>query len=93
MISTLLTSVFAFCAFLPLVTSVTVPTNYGDVEGIVTSFPSASGPFKSVSKFLGVPFAAPPVGELRLKAPEQLQEWKPKLRQAKKHGNVSYEMG
>ena len=74
MISTLLTSVFAFCAFLPLVTSVTVPTNYGDVEGIVTSFPSASGPFKSVSKFFGVPFAAPPVGELRLKAPEPLQE-------------------
>ena len=75
MISTLLTSVFALCAFLPLVTSVTVPTNYGDVEGIVTSFPSASGPFKFFcSKFLGVPFATPPVGELRLKAPEPLQE-------------------
>ena len=91
MISTLRTRVFAFCAFLSLVTSVIVSTNYGDVEGLVVPYPSASGPFKSVSKFLGVPFAAPPIGELRLKAPEPPQEWKPNVRLAKKHGYVCWQ--
>ena len=88
---TLRTRVFAFCAFLPLVTSVIVSTNYGDVEGLVVPYPSVSGPFKSVSKFLGVPFAAPPIGELRLKAPEPPQEWKPNVRLAKKHGYVCWQ--
>ena len=63
-------SVFSvICAFLSLVTSEIVSTKYGDIEGLVTSYPNASGPFKSVSKFPGVPYAAPPVGELRLKTP------------------------
>ena len=91
MISALLVRVFAFCAFLPLVTSVTVSTNYGEVEGFVVPYPNAPGPFKSVSKFLGVPFAVPPVGELRLKAPKPPQEWKPNVRPAKKHGNVCWQ--
>ena len=91
MSSTLLISVFTFCAFLTLVTSVTVSTNYGDVEGLLVPYPSASGPFKSVSMFLGVPFAAPPIGKLRLKAPEPPQEWKPKVRPANKHGNVCWQ--
>ena len=79
------------CAFLPLVTSEIVSTKYGDIEGLVTAYPNASGPFKSVSKFLGVPFAAPPVGELRLKAPEPPKEWKPNVLQAKKHGDVCWQ--
>ena len=83
--------IFSFCAFLPLVTSVTVSTVHGEVEGLVTSYPNAAGPFKSVSKFLGVPFAAPPVGELRLKAPEPPQGWKPNVRPAKEHGNVCWQ--
>ena len=91
MISTLLIRVFSFCAFLPLVTSVRVSTVYGEVEGLTASYPNASGPFKSVSKFLGVPFAAPPIGRLRLKAPEPPQEWKPKVRPAKQHGNVCWQ--
>ena len=78
-------------AFLPLVTSEIVSTKYGDIEGLLTSYPSAAGPFKSVSKFLGVPFAAPPIGELRLKAPEPPKEWKPKVLQTKKHGNVCWQ--
>jgi len=68
-----------------------VSTKYGEFEGLVVPYPSASGPFKSVSKFLGVPFAAPPVGELRLKAPEPPQEWKTNVRPAKKHGNVCWQ--
>ena len=76
------------CAFLPLVTSEIVSTKYGAIDGLVTSYPNASGPFKSVSKFLGVPFASPPIGELRLKAPEPPKGWKPNVLQAKKHGDV-----
>ena len=63
-------------------------TKYGDIEGLVTSYPNASGPFKSVSKFLGVPFAAPPTGELRFKAPKPPKEWKPDVYSAKTHGSV-----
>ena len=79
------------CAFLPLVTSEIVSTEYGDIEGLVTSYPNASGPFKSISKFLGIPFAAPPIGELRLKAPEPPKKWKPNVLQTKKHGNVCWQ--
>ncbi|XP_078376108.1 neuroligin-4, X-linked-like [Oculina patagonica] len=91
MFSTLLASLFVFCVYLPLVKSVTVSTKYGDIEGLVASYPNASGPFKSVSKFLGVPFAAPPIGELRLRPPKPPQEWKPKIRQTKKHGDSCFQ--
>ncbi len=39
-----------------------------------------------VKKFLGVPFAQPPVGELRWKAPRPVQPWEG-VRQAKEFGN------
>ena len=63
-------------------------TRYGDIEGFVTIYPNASGRFKSVSKFLGVPFSAPPTGELRFKASQPPKEWKPKVYSAKTHGSV-----
>ena len=85
------TTLFVFCAFLPLVPSVIVSTKYGNIEGLMTAYPNASGPFNSVSKFLGVPFAAPPIGELRLKAPQPPNEWKPKVLHAKKHGNICWQ--
>ena len=78
------------CAFLPLVTSEIVSTKYGDIDGLVVPYPNASGPFKSVSKFLGVPFAAPPVGEFRLKAPVPPKVWADIL-QTKKHGHVCWQ--
>ena len=81
-------TLFIFCAFLPLVRSVIVTTKNGKIEGLITSYPNASGPFKSLSKFLGVPFAAPPIGELRFKAPQPPETWKPNVRQAEKHGNL-----
>ena len=63
-------------------------TKYGDIEGFLTPYPTASGPFKSVSKFLGVPFAAPPTKELRFKAPKPPKAWKPKVYSAKSHGAI-----
>ncbi|KAJ7384147.1 hypothetical protein OS493_023475 [Desmophyllum pertusum] len=91
MISTLLIRFSIFCVFVPLVTSVTVSTKYGDIEGLVASYPNVPTSFKSISKFLGVPFAAPPIGELRLKPPKPPKEWKPKVRPAKKHGNICFQ--
>lgn len=45
-----------------------VPTEYGFVKGKT----DASG---EVSVFMGVPFAAPPVGPLRWKAPQPAEKW------------------
>ena len=44
-------------------------TKYGEVEGVPTST-------KGISVFRGIPFAAPPVGELRWKAPQPPEPWK-----------------
>ena len=54
-----------------------VKTQAGVVEGF-----DADG----VKKFLGVPFATPPVGELRWQAPQPLQAWEG-VREAKDFGN------
>ena len=91
MFSTVLTKIAILCAFLPLVKSIIASTKYGDIEGVVTSYPNATGPFKFVNKFLGVPFAAPPTGDLKFKPPEPPQQWKPNVRQAKKHGNICWQ--
>ena len=91
MVSTLLKRLSVFFALLPLVKSVRVSTKYGDIEGLVTPYPNALGSFKSVSKFLGIPFAAPPTGKLRLKPPKPPQDWKPDVLQAKKNGNVCWQ--
>ena len=88
MLAARLTKLFISCALLHLVGSVIVSTKYGKFEGLSVSYPNASGSFKSVSKFLGVPFAAPPIGELRFKAPQPLKEWKPNVRPAKRHGGI-----
>ena len=90
MFSTLLASFTIIGALLPFVKSSTVSTIYGDIEGFVASYSAYSNtsfPFKSVTKFLGVPFAAPPIGELRFKSPEPPKAWKPKVLPAKTHGN------
>lgn len=71
------------CAIFPTVQLMTVSTKYGDLEGLIDSYPNPYTPFTSVSKFLGVPFAAPPIGKLRFKAPLPPNEWKPTVRQAK----------
>ena len=54
-----------------------VETKYGVVEGIEED---------GVKKFLGVPFAQAPVGELRWKAPQPVQAWEG-VREAKAFGD------
>ena len=96
MFSMLLASFSIIATLLPLVKSSTVSTTYGDIEGFVASYSGYSNtsfPFKSVSKFLSVPFAAPPVGELRFKAPKPPLAWKPNVLQAKTHGNLCLQNG
>ena len=46
-----------------------VCTTYGVIEGLAADDPE-------ITVFRGVPFAAPPVGELRWRAPQPLQSWK-----------------
>ena len=87
----LLLSLSILYAFLPLVLSVTVSTKYGDIEGLVVQYPNVHTSFKSVNKFLGIPFATPPIGKLRLKAPKPPQDWKPKVRLAKEHGDSCFQ--
>lgn len=76
-----------FFLFLPLVTPIRVSTSYGEIEGFEESYPNSSFTYKSVSKFLGIPFAAPPVGDLRMKPPIDPASWK-EVRQAKQQGNI-----
>ncbi len=54
-----------------------VKTQYGVLQGFEED---------GVKKFLGVPFAQPPVGELRWKAPQPVQNWEG-VRQAKQFGD------
>ncbi len=54
-----------------------VQTKYGILEGFEEN---------GVKKFLGVPFAQAPVGELRWKAPQPVQPWEG-VRDAKQFGN------
>jgi para-nitrobenzyl esterase len=46
-----------------------VPTNAGRVSGTLTAD-------RAVALYRGIPFAAPPVGELRWKAPQPVKPWK-----------------
>lgn len=48
-----------------------VSTKYGLVQGINSSDPS----YAEVVEFRGIPYAAPPVGELRWKAPQDPESW------------------
>ena len=65
------------CAQAPGRTSV-VRTSAGDVQGVVVS---------GTSKFLGIPYAAPPVGELRWRPPREATPWAETL-QAVKFANA-----
>ncbi len=58
-------------------TSPKVNTRYGALEGVNES---------GLSVFKGIPFAAPPVGENRWKAPQAVEPWQG-VRQAKEFGN------
>jgi para-nitrobenzyl esterase len=61
----------------PALTSV-VHAPAGDVQGLAKD---------GVGEFLGIPYAAPPVGELRWRPPEDAPRWQRRL-QATKFGNT-----
>ena len=86
----LLTTTLLWAIF-PTIQLMTVSTKYGDLEGLIDSYPNPFTLFTSVIKFLGVPFAAPPIGNLRFKAPLPPNEWKPTVRQAKVLGKICWQ--
>ena len=57
---------FCFIAFSGMAQSVQVKTQQGVVEGEKLG---------SIHRFLGIPFAQPPVGDLRWKAPQEMGAW------------------
>ena len=65
--------------------NVIVSTKNGDIRGQTCH----TAPFiTKVNRFLGIPFAAPPVGELRFQAPRPAQPWKPRIHNATSFGNI-----
>ena len=66
------------------VENITVTTSYGQVTGI-------GGGNSPVNQFLGVPFAAPPVGPNRWRAPQPLKPWTtPHNATCEFHGIIGY---
>ena len=56
-----------------------VTTTYGTIQGNIRYFKEINRTIKAVNKFLGIPYAAPPVGKLRFKPPQQPKPWKPSI--------------
>ena len=63
----------AFAAGQALAAGLTVSTEGGTLQGFTKTVPGTSS---AVEVFLGVPFAAPPVGENRWKAAQPVKAWK-----------------
>ena len=68
-----------------------IQTRFGSIQGRDRHFPDAQGSIKSVHKFLGVPYAAPPVAELRFQPPKPPPSWKPRVYNATYFRNVCYQ--
>ncbi|GFR94486.1 carboxylic ester hydrolase [Elysia marginata] len=61
-----------------------VPTTHGDVKGLTYRVSDV----ENIDVFYGIPFAQPPVGELRLARPERVGTWSPAVKDATKFGNI-----
>src|SRR5438045_9795643 len=66
----------ASCAFATNAPSTVIKTDAGPVQGAIQD---------EVEFFKGIPFAAPPVGELRWRAPQPVAKWSA-VRQAAHYG-------
>ncbi|MBD0376868.1 MAG: carboxylesterase family protein [Flavisolibacter sp.] len=67
--------VLAFLSFVGFISFIPVPTNLDTVKteaGLVSGTTNKEG---TIHIFKGIPFAAPPVGDLRWKAPQPVQSW------------------
>lgn len=63
----------------------TVKTNDGQVRGLLKTTLIKKLDYYS---FKGIPYAKPPTGELRFKAPEPVEPWSPKVIDAFEHGSI-----
>ncbi|CAH1268552.1 CES2 [Branchiostoma lanceolatum] len=80
-------NLFILTALLGLAGGVVVPTTHGDVNGV--EFPTSSiggAVFDRVHIFAGIPYAAPPVGDLRWRPPQDPAGWTG-VRDATQFGN------
>ncbi|XP_071145286.1 neuroligin-4, X-linked-like [Mytilus edulis] len=66
--------------FSTLINSNVRHTMYGEVRGFISSRVSGI----DVEEYLGVPYAAPPIGKLRFKRPEDPAKWWPNILDTKK---------
>lgn len=65
-----------FCATRALNSTVEVTTKLGTLQGLTQVIPNAHGSIKAIHKFLGIPYAAPPTGDLRFAPPQPHKGWK-----------------
>ena len=69
-----------------------VETKYGKIIGKTRNFVDQEGGggdgIKDVNAFLGIPYASPPVNNLRFRPPERPAAWKPDIYDAKSFRNV-----
>lgn len=65
-----------------------VTTKYGDVLGSTRHLQQAHGSITAVDRFLGIPYARPPIGSLRFKATLSPRPWKPEIYNATFYRNV-----
>ena len=56
-----------------------VETKYGKIIGKTRHFLSEDGHIKYVNTFLGVPYASPPIKDLRFQPPKPPHSWKPEI--------------
>lgn len=56
--------------------SALISTKLGPIQGVTQLIPNAHGPIKAIHKFLGIPYAAAPIGALRFAPPQPHKGWK-----------------
>lgn len=67
---------------------VIIESNLGEIRGLTRSFPGEEGQSRDVHMFLGIPYARPPVEQLRFKPPQPTNAWRPKVLDARQFGNI-----